>query len=83
MNRFKGNLNQKKGIIKKSFGRANYFTYYIDYNNNRYWYASGYQRTTIWRSQGSDKEIKVLIYPCYPFMDNYLNKEVKIKEILK
>lgn len=70
-----------KGIIRKYNGHGGYVSYYIDYEGSRYWYASGYQRTTIWRTARGEKEIKVLIYPCYPYMDNYVNKQVNVKGI--
>ena len=70
-----------KGIIKKYTDRGNFITHYIDYNGDRFWYSRACKRTVIFRSTETGKEIKVLIYPCWPYINNYENKEIRIKAV--
>lgn len=69
-----------KGIIKKDIGRGIFEDYYIDYNNDRFRFARANKRTIIFRSNETGKEIKILIYPCWSYIDNYVEKEVNVIE---
>jgi len=63
------------------FNYHGFLDYYIDFKGNRYRFSNAHKRTTFWRCAENSKTLKVMIYPAWSFMDRYLGKEVRIKEI--